>query len=234
VGRAGITHAALGERSLASGNQLQFSYGPLRHFRNLSPFKLTLWARKHPVLCADVLLILDSLMRQGYRTRLSAAELSFDVDNNLLSQFTDELCTRSRLLRDFKGPKGDRLYVGGVNSPWDVKFYERDDSIARIEFTLRSIFLRKHKIARVQELYLLRRVRLWDLISFRLVDQSQGDKLPPRIKVPWTKLGHGLPPQVPASIVLRELRESRIDPSRFVVPSPREFLLRQMQRNMIW
>jgi hypothetical protein len=225
-----ILRAVCRRRSVASGNQLQVVYGLTKPFKNLSPFKLTIWAGKQPVLCSDVLLVLDSLMRRGYRVRVSAVEVAFDVEEKLLDQFTDELCTRARI-RDVKGS----LYAGGVCSPWQVKFYKRTDSVARVEFTLRSTFLRRQKINGVAELYLLRKLPFGDLVSFCEVDQSHGDELPPRIKTPWMSLGHGLPPGgVPASIILRELRESRIDPSRWVVRSDRGRLLHKMQRRLIW
>lgn len=216
-------------RSVASGNHFQVLYGITKPFKNLSPFKVTFWAGRRPVLCSDVMLVLESLMRRGYRARVSSVEVAFDVDEYFLEQFTEELCTRAQL-REVKGT----LYAGGVRSPWQVKFYNRIDLLSRIEFTFRSMFLRRHGIGSVPELYLLRKTHLWDLVSFREVDQSRGGELPPRIKVPWARLERGMPPALPASIILKHLREMRIKPSRWVVPSPRETLLRRMQRNLIF
>jgi len=84
-------------------------------------------------------------------------------------------------------------------------------------------------------LSLLRKVNLWDIVSFRRADQTQGHLLPPRIRETWRWLGHGLPPKdLPPSILLKTLRRLHIDPKPFFVRSEREALLRRMQRNLIW
>jgi hypothetical protein len=84
-------------------------------------------------------------------------------------------------------------------------------------------------------LLLLRKVNLWDRVSFRRVDQTHGHSLPLRIRDPWTWLGHGLPPaDLPPSVLLKTLREVRVDPKPYIVRSAREKLLRHMQRNLIW
>jgi len=220
--------------SNTSGNQLQIKYGVLRPYKHLSPFKLSVWAGKRPVMCADLLLILQSFMCAGYRAIVSSVELTFDVENIALGQFTEELCTRARHFRDHKGTIAGTFYVGGANSTWQTKFYMRTYSVGRIEFTLRSGFLRTNDIVRIHELYRLRKAPIWNLISFRQIDQTDGHKLPPRVKTSWTWLGHGLPPDIPAWIVLQVLRKARVDPSRWVVRSPREELLRKMQRNLVF
>lgn len=217
------------QRSVPSGNRFQLAYGLMRHYRNQSPFKFTLWAGNGPVLCADTFLVLDSILRQGYRARVSSVELAFDIEGIPLDEFIGELCTRAQM-RDFK----QTYYVGAVNSPWQAKFYNRTDSIGRIEFNFKSVCLRRLGIAKIQELYLLRKVRLWELVSFCEVDQSEGEALPPRAKAAWEWLERGLPPRFPASLVQARLREMRIDPSRWVVRSPRERLLRRMQRNLLF
>jgi hypothetical protein len=216
-------------RSKPSGNDLQIVYGVTKLFKNLSPYKVTVWAGKRPVLCSDVLLVLDSVMRRGYRARVSSVELAFDVQGDLLRQFTWELCTRARV-RDLQGT----LYVGGVRSPWQAKLYKRTDSVARVEFTLRSVFLRRHRISAVCELYLLRKVHLWDLVSFCEVDHSLENDLQPRVRAAMAKLERGLAPPFPPCITLRVLRGYRVDPGRWVVRSPRERLLRLMLRNLIF
>jgi hypothetical protein len=116
-----------------------------------------------------------------------------------------------------------------------LKIYRKTCAVVRIEFTFQSRFLRKHGISRPQELSLLRKVNLWDQISFRKIDQTHGHSLPPRIRDTWTRLGHGLPPaDLPPSVLLKTLRRVRVDPTLFIVRSTREKLLRHMQRNLIW
>jgi hypothetical protein len=160
---------------------------------------------------------------------VSAVELSFDCDAYLIEQLPYELCTRAQV-----NSVKTTVYIGRAGGPWQVKIYPRTYSVGRVEFTLRARFLQKLGISALPELYLLRKAALWNLVSFRQVDQSHGHELPPRIRRPWRKLGHGLPPLLPPSLIMKVLREARIDPSRWVIPSPIEELFRRMQKNLVW
>jgi hypothetical protein len=221
-------------KSTLSGNPLQCKYGVMRRYGNLSPFVVTVRADRVPISCADVLLVLDGFMRAGYKAKVSAVEMTFDTRDIPLARFTRDLCTRARLFKEFDGDQGSTVYVGGANSPWQLRIYQKTFSVVRIEFILRSTFLRSHNIFAVQDVYRLRKTKLWNYVSFREVDQSQGDFLPPRVSVPWKKLGHGLPPDMPTSIVLQGLRDAQVDPHRWIVRSQREILLRNMQTKFIW
>jgi hypothetical protein len=221
-------------RNTPTGNPLQFRYGKMVPYGNVSPFLVHLLADRQPVTCADALLVVDGFVRRGCRMRVSQIELTFDTEGIPLERFTRDLCTTARTFREFDSEYGATLYVGGVNSPWQLKIYQKSYAIVRVEFMLRSTFLRNHGIVRPHEVSLLGKTRLWDHVSFLKVDQSQGDALPTRIRAHWTKIGHGLPPDMPTCIIRKALRESRIDPSRWVVRSPRERLLRRMLKNLIW
>ena len=78
----------------------------------------------------------------------------FDTTGIPLKRFMGELCTTARLVRVIEGKDGTTIYVGGVNSPWQLKLYGKTDSIVRVEFMLQSTFLRKHGIVRPHELSL--------------------------------------------------------------------------------
>jgi hypothetical protein len=217
-----------------TGNSLQFKYGVMLPYRNISPFVLLLRAERTPVTCADVLLAMEGFLRSGCRAKVTRVEVTFDTTGIQLERFTRELCTAARAFREIEGKFGSTIYVGGANSPWQLRAYQKTYRIVRVEFMLRSTFLRNRGIVRPKDLSLLRRSRLWDLVTFREVNQSEGAALPPRLRSHWAKLGHGLPPDMPASIIRKALRESRIDPSLWVVRSQRETLLRNMQTNLIW
>jgi hypothetical protein len=218
-----------------TGNDLQLKYSPLRNYTNLSPFVLTVWAGRGPVTCANVLLVLDSFMRRGYKATISKVELTFDTSEIPLYWFTRDLCTRAQIREEFNERDGtSTLYAGGTRSPWELRIYKKT-SVVRVEFILRSGFFRRQRIRTPEDLLRLRKANLWRCVSFREVDQSNGDKLPARIKIPWTWLGHGLPPaDLPPSVLLKTLRKVRVDPKPFIVKSPREVLLRRMLKNLIW
>jgi hypothetical protein len=221
-------------RNIPTGNPLQLKYGVMLPYGNISPYVVVLWAGRLPVTCADVMLAIDGFVRLGCRAKVSRVELTFDTTGIPLERFIWELCTTARSIRVIEGEEGTTVYVGGVNSPLQLKMYDKTHSIVRVEFILQSTFLRNHEIVRPHELSLLRKADVWKHVSFRELDQSQGHALPPKIRRHWIKVGHGLPPNMPAAIIRRALREWRIDPSRWVVRSAREDLLRRMLKNMIW
>ena len=217
-----------------TGNSMQFKYGVLLPYKNISPFVVIVWAGGLPVTWADVTPVIDAFLQRGWRARIAWVELTFDTKGIPLDLFSWELCTTARAVREFEGEHGPTLCIGSPKSSWRLKIY-RKGPLVRAEFTLRSGFLRQHGIVKPQELSLLRKVNLWDQVSFREVDQTHGYSLPPRIRDTWTWLGHGLPPaDLPPSVLLKTLRSVRVDPKPFIVRSARETLLRQMQRNLIW
>lgn len=218
-----------------TGNRVQFKYGVQLPYENISPFVVIVWAGRLPVTWADVTLVIDAFLQRGWRARIAWVELTFDTEGIPFDCFTRELCTTARTVREFEGEYGTTLYVGGSNSAWRLKIYRKTYRVVRIEFTLQSRFLRKHGVSRPQELSWLRKVNLWDRVSFRKVDQTHGCSLPPRIRDTWTRLGHGLPPaDLAPSVLQKTLRAVHVDPTRFIVRSAREDLLRRMQRNLIW
>ena len=222
-------------RSEVTKNPMQFKYGVMLPYQNVSPFIVILWAGGAPVTWADVTVVVDAFLQRGWRARIAWVELTFDTEGFPFNFFARELCTTARKGGAFEGKNGTTIYVGGTNSSWRLKLYRKTYEVVRVEFTLQSRFLRKHGISRPQELSLLRKVNLWDTVFFRKIDQSQGSSLPPRIREPWTWLDHGLPPRdLPPAVLLKTLRRLHVNPSPFIVRSEREDLLRHMQRNLIW
>jgi hypothetical protein len=220
---------------VVSGNDFQIKYGLLKRFRNLSPFVVTVWAGRAPVTCGGVLMLLDSLMRRGYKARIAAVELTFDVSGIPLLQFANDLSTRAQVREEFNEQDGtSTLYVGGTKSPWEVRIYQKFSPV-RVEFVLRSTFLRSHNVVRPHELYLLRKARLWDRISFREFDQLKAHAFAERRRRdPLMPRWLGLLARMPMSIALRALRDAHVDPRHCVVRSQREVVLRKMHRNFIW
>jgi hypothetical protein len=218
-----------------TGNPVQLKYGVMLPYGSISPAVVVLWAGRVPVTCADAMLAIDGFMRLGCRAKVSRVELTFDTTGIPLERFTWELCTRARKSWEIEDEEGRAtVYAGGVRSPLQLTIYQKAQSVVRVEFKLRSAFLRKNGIVRPHELSRLRKTRLWDHVSFLKVDQSHGDALPARLRAHWTKIGRGLPPNMPACIIRKVLRESRIGPSPWLVRSPREELLRKMLKNLIW
>jgi len=217
-----------------TGNPFQVKYGVMLPYKDISPFFVISWAGGLPVTHADMTLTIDAFLQRGWRARIAWVEATFDTQGIPLHLFSRELCTTARTVREFEGKYGTTLCIGSPRSTWRLKIYQKD-ALVRNEFTLQSRFLRVHGISRPQDLSRLRKVNVWDRVFFRKADQTHGHSLPPRIRDPWTWLGHGLPPaDLPPSVVLKTLRDVRVDPKPYIVRSEREKLLRHMQRNLIW
>jgi hypothetical protein len=221
-------------RNKVTGNPNQVKYGVMLPHKNISPFVVIVWAGDLPVTWADVTLVIDDFLKRGWRVRIAWVELTFDTEGIPLNLFSRELCTTARAVREFENAHGPTLCIGSPRSSWRLKIYQKGAPV-RVEFTLQSRFLRKHGIRRPQELSLVRKVNLWDHVSFRKVDQTHGHSLPSKIRDTWTWLGHGLPPaDLLPSVLLKTLRSVRVDPKPYIVRSGREKLFRGMQRNLIW
>ena len=222
-------------RNEATGNRFQLKYGRLLPYKNVSPFVVILRAGRLPVTWADVTLVVDGFFQRGWRARIAWIELTFDTKGVPFYLFSRELCTRARNVREFEDEHGTTLCIGSPRSSRRLKIYRKTYDVVRVEFTLQNRFLRKQGITKPEELAFLRKANLWDQVSFRKVDQAVGRSLPPRIRDPWTWLGHGLPPaDLLPSILQKTLREVHVDPAPFIVTSERGHLLRRMQRNLIW
>jgi hypothetical protein len=217
-----------------SGNDLQVRYGLLKPFANLSPYTVTAWSVKSPLTCADVFLVLDGLFRRGYKAVISSAEMTFDTEGIPMSRFRRELCSRARV-RTYQDQSGKvTVYVGGSRSQWELRLYEKTDSVVRIEFVLRSAILRAHNIRRPQDLLLLKKAKLWRKVGFREVNLCEASSLPVRLQEGWEARGLTAPPMMPARVMERELRQARVNPVGWVNSSAREVMLRRMQERLVW
>ena len=100
--------------------------------------------------------------------RVSQVELTFDVTGTTIDYVRQHLIHRAqsdaRVLSD-----GERItiYVGSPRSAWQVRIYEKTITVLRLEFILRRSFLSRHGINKPEDLLLLRKLKVWDLLSIR-------------------------------------------------------------------
>ena len=232
-GRGRVYARCVRAHHLISGNPLQLAYGLMRKFSHVSPFSLTVWSDCAPVTCAEVQLVLDGFFRRGYRAAVSSAEITFDVTRIPYWLATRNLCTRARTLREIWDGNGKRTtYAGSSRSPWQMRIYEKTPGLLRIEFVVRSRFLRKHVIREPQTLYLMKRIPLFDFVGFHFFGPSQS--LSSSGKKAQQTFGLILRPSVPGSWVEMMLRKEGIDPRPWLRRSELENTLRRMLANFIW
>ncbi len=74
-------------------------------------------------------------------------------------------------------PDGTRtIYVGAPKSAWQARIYEKGESVVRLEFVLRRGFLSRHGINAPEDLLLVRRFKLWDLLSVRQFSRARVER----------------------------------------------------------
>jgi len=153
------------------------------------------------------------------------------------SYFWRHWVSSARRTREFYDREGrETFYIGGPHSPWQLCVYQKTESVVRIEFKLRSVFLAAHGIRRAEDLLRLRDVDVWELVSF---PEFHGPSLSSALDVSRNFFGKELLLQSPARWPIQTLigflrRRGHIDPAGLIRPSSAQWQLRRMQTNMIW
>jgi len=174
------------------------------------------------------------LRRRGYKAVIASLEVTFYTDRIPQARFARHLCSRARE-RTYRDKNGKTtIYGGSTRGPWDLRLYEKTDSIVRVEFILRSSSLRALSIRKPQDLLLVKSAQLWQKVGFHEVNSSKLQLLPQRVRKRLLERGVTLQACTPARVLERELRRASVNPRRWVVLSDGENLLRRMQSRLIW
>mgnify|MGYP001592252979 FL=1 len=148
-----------------TGNPVELRYGRTRPFRRLPPLRLVLRSESVPLTAAQVTLAADSLVRVGLRAYLSLLEFTFDVQQFGFSYLERHVTDHRRSVRQFCDQRGRKtVYIGRPRSPWQLRLYQKTDSVTRAEFILRLAFLRSHGIERLEDVLLLAKMKPWDWV----------------------------------------------------------------------
>lgn len=223
---------------LSTGNPFEFRYGKLKKWPNLPPFRLILRSDATPLTGSQVALVAGSLLRQGYREYASRLELTFDVSEFPISYFWRHWLTprdrRTSELWDHAGR--ETFYVGGPTSSWQLCVYQKTESIVRVEFKFRPLFLAGLGILHTEDLLRLRDVDLWALVSF---PEFHEPSLSSALDASRNFFGKELLLQSPHRWPIQTLigflrRRGHIDSSGLIRPSKAQWQLSHMQTNLIW
>jgi hypothetical protein len=151
-----------------TGNPFQEKYGVMRWPDRVPERRLTLRSQRTPLSGAQVELVSRSLMRKGFRSQVSQAEMTFDFTGTSIGFIKRHLLTTARRFQSYRDELGrETYYVGGFKSPWQVRIYQKRDDVVRFEFIFRREFLRNKGISRPHELVLLRKIDLNRLVWLR-------------------------------------------------------------------
>jgi hypothetical protein len=220
----------------ATGNPFQLKYGVRRWPGRVPPVRLILRSQLTPLSGAQAELVSSSLMCRGFRSQVSKVELTMDLTGTSVDFFEARLQTsarRFRTLRDIEGRK--TYYVGGPRSHWQVRIYQKTDTVVRVEFIFRIPFLRRYGVRKPDELVLLRRVDLGRLIWLREIDTSKlevGEKRRP--KDDQNRVLRSLAQWLSAKEFSNALKELGIRRPDIFIPCVLESKLRRLQRRLLW
>jgi len=124
--------------------------------------RLVLLSESAPLTLAQASLAEECLLRRGFRGGVSSLELTFDVWDTTVQDFRRKLLIGSRSFREFQDPAGRQtLYLRTPTSPWQLRVYQKTQSIVRLEFILRLPFLRAHDIHQPLDVLRLAKLELW-------------------------------------------------------------------------
>jgi hypothetical protein len=224
-------------RCLVSGNAMEFRYGPSKSFQRLAPFYLIVRSVQLPVTAAQMFLVARNFLCLGFRAEPSRLELTFDVNRFSVTGIADWVYSRARQSLPFRDRFGrETFYVGSPKSPWELRVYQKADSVVRIEWIFRRAFFRAHFVKTPELVLFLRNFDLGRTVRFLELDIRRCKTLMLARVDKWKRRT--------MLLLLREmsLREqltflrkrfgARLqDVAR---PAPLEQLLSRMQSNLVW
>lgn len=216
----------------ATRNGFEHRYGVLRWPRRVPPSRLILYSNGTPLSYAHVEWVLDALMRRGYRTCLSRAELTFDLSEPSVEFFRRHVVTAARKLTWLANDRGNSFYSGTRNSAWQLVIYDKSP-VVRCEFILRRQFLcgiginRPHEIVRLRTLDLRRLVRIQEVDPQRLALITPHSGYAQRVIRIWAE-------RLSSLDFINGLKACGRRPDEWLRPCAVEAKVRRMQRRLLW
>ena len=219
-----------------SGNPFDLKYGPLNPYPNVPPFRLSVRSDTIPLSGAQVSNIVTGLFRSGSRSQVSLVEFTFDVTESSPAFFREHLLTTAHGVYEVGEEGSKTLYAGGPRSLWQLRIYQKTDSLMRVEFILRRGYLQAHGIQRIDNLLRLRNLDVWAAASFPEFNEERLASVLKTMPMCW---GKNILQQEPRRRTLRFLAgvlrwRCGVDPTPLLRHSEVDLLLRRMQRNMLW
>jgi hypothetical protein len=151
-----------------TGNFVEVLHGRIKRFRNVPTIQIKMRSEGIPLTAAQVKYLIRKIVVGNSRVRVSMLEFTFDVTGVSIEYVLRHLVHSARkpplVLSD-----GERktIYIGSPRSAWQVRIYEKTETVLRLEFILRRAFLSRHGIKRPEDVLLLRKLDVWKLMSIR-------------------------------------------------------------------
>jgi hypothetical protein len=153
----------------AAKNPFELKFGKLHQYTNIPPFRLSIRSDRTPLSGAQVAAVANSLFRRGLRVQVTYVEFTFDVLGYSFAYFRQRLFTRARSTTELGREGHKTFYAEKPRSPWQLRVYQKTESIVRVEYALRRAFLRAQRI----DLVRLRNLNVWAPASFQEFNEDR-------------------------------------------------------------
>ncbi len=220
-----------------TGNPAVVRYGKAKKFKNVPAVQVVMQSEAIPVTAAQVMFLVKRLTSDPPPITVSQLELTLDVTGTTIDYILQHLIQRARGdVRVLSDGKRRTIYVGSPRSKWEVRIYQKRRSVLRLEFILRRPFLSKHGINQPEDVLLLRKVRIWDLLSIRRFSASSATRVTKTwrdafwrdVVMTWGRYGREL------SGITGFLRGYGVHPHRVLRRTRLQRRLEAMQRRLVW
>ena len=221
-----------------SGNPVVFLYGKAKKFDNVPAMQIVMQSTVIPVTAAQSTFLIRKITQNAMKVTVSSLELTFDVTGVSVDYILDHLIHRARGgLRVLSKRRRKTIYVGSPRSKWQARIYQKRNDVVRLEFILRRSFLSRHGINQPEDVLLLRKLNIWNLLSIRRFSANSAM----RVTKGWTENPWGR--QIvrtwgsrdrPLAALAPILRDNKVHPNQVLRPTRLQRRLMRMQKRFVW
>jgi hypothetical protein len=155
---------------LPTGNSFELRFGPNRKFPHLPPISLRFRSVACPVTVYEVVSVANDVLLAGFRIRPMFIENTFDLPDVAVADLRHRIVSSARYERELEDKYGARtFYVGSPRSPVQIRIYQKQHDVARLEVVLRSAYLRQHGIVSIGDVAKIRQIDCSKLL--RLIER---------------------------------------------------------------
>jgi len=236
--RDSLYSRAVSGRFWLSGNPVELLYGRKKNFKNVPALRITMRSERIPLTAAQVRLLIERLVVALPQIRDSLVEFTFDVTGVTIDYVRQHIIHRAKNdARVLSDGKRMTIYVGSPRSAWEVRIYEKTRSgVLRLEFILRRSFLSRWGINLPEDVLLLRKLNVWDLLSIRRfsgsnaarVTRTWANGLGKELVLTWGKYRR------PLRLLPRILKNHGVRPHQVLRRTSLQRKLEAMQLRFLW
>jgi hypothetical protein len=217
-------------------NRFRLGYGKVSRFSAVPDAILTMYSDAMPLTGAQVDLFLARAFRGRKRKQVSQVECTNDLEGVTVSQIMRQAIHKARKTKFIEDSRGRKtFYIGGRKSELQIKFYDKQPGVVRVEYTLRRGFLRRQGIRALSEVFKLRLLDVDEFISLREISELRLERA---IKE-WSPAAKAMARDFlkfrrPLPQFVQFLERNNIRPEAVLVPSKIHDRLQEMISRLCW